>query len=77
MTEHSHPQHPNEAVFPAQQISRRKIRTELIGQGQRMSNWLFNLKQSARVPQDVRDEARMLQEAWDGIVHQSKACPGK
>jgi hypothetical protein len=28
-------------TFPAQKINRRKIRTDLIGQGQRMANWMF------------------------------------
>lgn len=60
-------------TFPAQKINRRKTRTALIGQGQRMSNWLFNLKQSNDVPQWVRDEAKNLQEAWDTIVSEGRA----
>lgn len=59
-------------VFPAQQINRRKIRTALIGQGQRMSNWLYNMKQSSKIPADIREEMRMLQEAWDKIIDEGR-----
>ena len=60
------------SIFPAQKINRRKIRTELIGQGQRMSNWLFNMKQSNRIPADVREEMKFLQEDWDAIIHRER-----
>jgi len=63
------------ATFPVQQITRRKIRTELLGQGQRMSNWLYNLKQSSEVPKWVRDEAEYLQVAWDEIKKKGEAPP--
>ena len=60
-------------TFPVQRITRQKIRTELLGQGQRMSNWLYNLKQSSEVPKWVRDEAEYLQVAWDEIKKKSEA----
>lgn len=62
----------SKATFPAQQIDRRKIRTALIGQGQRMSNWLYNIKQDSRLPKDVTEGARLLQEAWDKIVDEER-----
>jgi hypothetical protein len=62
----------SKSVFPVQQINRRKIRTALIGQGQRMSNWLYNMKQSSKIPGDIREEMRRLQEEWDRIVDEGK-----
>jgi len=58
-------------VFPVQTSDRRKVsqkrRTALIGQGQRMSNWMYNMKQSERLPDDIRQELRLMQEDWDAI----------
>jgi hypothetical protein len=58
----------SKVTFPAQQITRRKTRTALIGQGQRMANWMFNMKQSTRLPDDVREELRLMQESWDALI---------
>lgn len=60
-------------IFRAQKINRRSTRTALIGQGQRMSNWLFNLKQLSDVPEKYREEAKMLQERWDEIIAEGLA----
>jgi hypothetical protein len=57
----------SKAIFPVQQITRTKTRTALLGQGQRMSNFLYNLAQQSNVPQDWRDGAKMLVEAWDAL----------
>ena len=54
-------------TFPVQQITRHKVRTALLGQGQRMSNWLFNMKQDSTIPQRYREEAERLQKAWDEL----------
>jgi hypothetical protein len=54
-------------TFPVQKITRRKARTALLGQGQRMSNWMYNMKQSTRLPDDIREELRMMQEEWDQL----------
>lgn len=55
-------------IFPAQSSKVGvKKRTALIGQGQRMSNWLFNIKQDRSLPERIRQEAELLQKAWDEI----------
>jgi hypothetical protein len=54
-------------IFPAQKITRMKTRTALIGQGQRMANWMYNMKQSSRLPAEIREELRMMQEEWDKL----------
>lgn len=63
-------------TFPVQKINRRKIRTELLGQGQRMSNWLYNIKQEKELPERYRREAEQLQKAWDEIK-QRGLTPGR
>jgi hypothetical protein len=64
-------------TFPAQQITRRKTRTALIGQGQRMSNWMFNMKQSPKLLPDIREELRLMQEAWDKLIDEDRNAGGK
>jgi hypothetical protein len=33
-----------------------------------MANWMFNMKQSTRLPDDVREELRLMQEFWDALI---------
>jgi hypothetical protein len=55
------------AIFPQKRSISQAKRTALIGQGQRMSNWLYNIKQESSTPERLREEAKLLQEAWDRI----------
>lgn len=59
-------------TFPAQKITRRKARTALIGQGQRMANWMFNMKQSQRLSPEIREELRLMQEEWDNLIEENR-----
>jgi hypothetical protein len=59
-------------VFPAQKIKRTSTRTALIGQGQRMSNWLYNIAQEKEVPERYREEAKLLQQVWDRIIEEGR-----
>lgn len=40
--------------------------------GAMMSNLCFNIKQQDRIPTDVRESARVTQEAWEGIKREGK-----
>lgn len=60
------PQNERESVARKPRLSVHQLR-ELVNQGQRMSNWLYNINQWASVPAELREEARMLQESWDNI----------
>lgn len=42
---------------------------ELLGIGQQMSNWFYNVKQFERVPQDLRLSGAQLQNQWDYAKH--------
>lgn len=42
-------------------------KSHLIMIGQRMSNLLYNMKQSKEIPQDWRNNAQELQEEWDEV----------
>lgn len=55
-------------TFPIQKASvSQKKRTALIGQGQRMSNWFYNVAQLDDVPEWIRRDAKELVDAWDKI----------
>ncbi len=40
--------------------------------GAMMSNLCFNIKQQDRIPSDVRESAKVTQEAWDGIKREGR-----
>jgi hypothetical protein len=40
---------------------------KLVNQGQRMSNWLYNIRQENELTERYREEATALLESWDSL----------